>query len=286
MSNLASGDRVTHPNQKDWGLGKVIGATADNLDVFFVGAGRKRIARSYVQLEKVAGAASRHRLLDNLIESSEMSADGFVTIPMAIERFMKLYPNGFDDPGFVAATRDGVLRGHKFCVQLLSQDELARLIAAGEHGAVCDRARHVEAAANLLTKSERKSLHDTLDDPASQKLFAAALAGLLHGVETPEARFKQFLRTLGILGLGKWPFATLFGFIHQPRENAFVKPTVIQNAARALCWRIGYKPEPNWKTYDAVLRLLGYVRANLLEEGLMPRDLMDVQSFVWAVGQK
>jgi hypothetical protein len=286
MGTLTAGDRVIHPNQKDWGLGKVLKATPENLDVFFVGAGRKRLSRSIITLEKAQGSASKHRLLDNLIETSEIGGDDFVTVPMAIERFMAKYPGGFEDPGFVSAARDTNLRGHKFCAQLLSQEELSRLIAEGSFDAVCDRARHIESTTNLLTKTERKVLQEALEVPEDQKLFSVALADLLYGAESEEARFKQFLRTLGILNLRKWPYATLFSFIRHPQQWAFIKPSAIQNGAKALCWRIGYKAEPNWKTYDAVLRLYGYIRTNLLEEGMVPRDLIDVQSFIWTIGQK
>ncbi|HSG24162.1 MAG TPA: DUF3553 domain-containing protein [Azonexus sp.] len=286
MSTLTAGDRVMHPNQKEWGIGKVLSATPDNLDVFFVGAGHKRLSRSFIKLEKTEGAASKHRLLDNLIGASEISSDDFVTIPMAIERFMATYPDGFETPSFIKATREANMRGHKFCAHLLSQEEISRLIEEGCFGAVCERAQHVESSTNLLTKSERKAFHDALELPACQKLFAVALADLLYGTESEEARFKHFLRTLGILQLNKWPFATAFSFIRHPQQHAFIKPSAIQKGAKALCWRINYKPEPNWKTYDAVLRLYSYVRTNLLEEGMMPRDLIDVQSFIWSIGQK
>ncbi|PKO48450.1 MAG: hypothetical protein CVU31_05435 [Betaproteobacteria bacterium HGW-Betaproteobacteria-4] len=245
MGQSLVGDRVLHPNQQEWGLGKVLSATPDNLDVFFVGAGRKRLSRSFIKLEKAEGAASKHRLLDNLIVASEMVSDDYVTIPMAIDRFMEKYPNGFEDADFIKSARETNLRGQKMCAQLLSQEELSRLIGEGSFDAVCDRARHVETSANLL-----------------------------------------FLRTLGILELNKWPFATLFSFLRHPQQSAYIKPSAIQNAAKALCWRINYKPEPNWKTYDAVTRLYSYVRTNLLEEGLMPRDLVDVQAFIWSVAQK
>ena len=283
MSQLTSGDRVMHPNQKGWGVGKVLIATPDNLDIFFVGAGYKRLSRSFIALEKAEGAASKHRLLDNLIATSELAGNAFVSFPMAIERFMATYPDGFEDTGFVKATRDANALGHKFCNQLLSQEELSRLIDEGSFGAVCDRARHIESTTNLLMKTERKTLHEALELPACQKMFSVALADLLYGTETDEARFKHLLRTLSILGLDKWSFATLFSFIHQPQHHAFIKPAVIQKAAKALCWRINYKPEPNWKTYDAVLRLCSYVRTNLIEEGMVPRDLGDVQSFIGAI---
>jgi hypothetical protein len=286
MGQLSTGDRVTHPNQKEWGLGKVLCATPESLDVFFVGAGRKRLSRSFIKLEKVEGAAAKHRLLDNLNGLADIAGDDFVTIPMALERFLTIYPDGFTDPAFVKATRDANTQGHKFFTQLLSQEELSRLIQEGCFDTICDRARHIESTTNLLTKTERKTLHEALETPACQKLFSLALADLLYGAETEEARFKHFLRTLGILHLNKWPFATLFSFVRHPKQSIFIKPTALQKAAKALCWRIHYKPEPNWKTYDAVLRLCSYVHASLLEEGEMPRDLNDVQSFIWQIGQK
>ena len=286
MSNLNAGDRVIHPNQAEWGLGKVLTATPENLDVFFVGAGRKRLSRTFVNLEKAEGIESKHQLLDNLIETAEITSDSYVTIPVTIERFMKNYPDGFEDPVFIKSARDANLAGHKFCVNLLGQDELSRLIGENDFSGVCDRARHVESSTNLLTKSERKVFHEAIESPACQKLFSLALAELLYGDQSEEARFKHFLRTIGILHLNKWQYATLFSFIRHPQQHAYIKPTVIQNVARAMCWRINFKPEPNWKTYEAILRLYRYVRTNLLEEGLMPRDLIDVQSFVTAAIQK
>ena len=61
---------------------------------------------------------------------------------------------------------------------------------------------------------------------------------------------------------------------------------MIQNVAKAFCWRIIYKAEPNWRTYAAVLRLYNHLRTSLVEEGLMPRDMIDMQSFIWSIGQK
>lgn len=47
MSALKPGDRVFHPNKRDWGVGKVLNVTPDRIDVFFVGAGNKQLATAY-----------------------------------------------------------------------------------------------------------------------------------------------------------------------------------------------------------------------------------------------
>jgi hypothetical protein len=286
MSNLTQGDRVFHPNKKGWGLGKVLSVTPDNIDIFFVGIGAKRLSKTFVQLEIVEGAAAKHRLLDNLIETSQLGSADYVTSAMAIERFLTIHPEGFSAARFLKEERDACVRAHQFCIQLLGETEMAELIAGQCYLDVCDRARHVESMTTLLTKTEKATFYGALDTPVNQKLFALGLADLLYGKDSDEERFRSFVHTLYLLEINRWPFATLFGFIRFPLENAFIKPTATQNAARALCWRIGYKPEPNWRTYTAVLRLYNHVRMSLVEEGLLPRDMIDVQAFLWSVGQK
>ncbi|MEI7429485.1 MAG: DUF3553 domain-containing protein [Betaproteobacteria bacterium] len=286
MSNLTQGDRVFHPNKKDWGLGKVLNVTPENIDIFFVGAGTKRLSKTFIQLEIAEGAATKHRLLDNLIETSQLASADYVTSASAIERFLAIHPEGFSAPRFLKEEREANLRAHQFCIQLLGESEIAELIAEQRYLDICDRARHVESLTNLLTKSEKAAFYGALDTPVNQKIFAVGLADLLYGSDSEEERFKSFAYTLYLLEINRWQYATLFGFIRYPQENVFIKPTVTQNVAKALCWRINYKPEPNWRSYSSVLRLYNHMRTSLVEEGLMPRDMIDVQSFMWSVVQK
>lgn len=286
MSNLTQGDRVFHPNQRGWGLGKVLNVTPDSIDVFFVGSGAKRLAKSFVQLEMAEGAAAKHRLLDNLIETSQIGSADFVTPAIAVERFLNIHPDGFAAPAFLKDQRDGSVRANQFCLQLLGETEMAELIAERRYQDICDRARHIEAQTTLLTKSEKTAFYAALDLPMQQKTFSEALNNLLYGADSEEDRFKAFVRALDLLGINRWPYATLFGFIRYPQERDFIKPTVIQNVAKAFCWRIAYKAEPNWRCYAAVLRLYNHLRTSIVEEGVMPRDMIDVQSFIWLIGQK
>jgi len=286
MNTFTQGDRVLHPNQKTWGIGKITGVTPDNIDVFFVGVGAKRLAKSFAKLELVKGSAAKHPLLDNLIEASQIGNADYVSVPVAIERFQSIYPDGLEGGSFLKAAREDLVRGHQFCIQLLGREELTALIAEGRYQDVCDRARHVESVTSLMTKSEKTALYEVLEQVENQKLFSMGLANLLYGTGSDEERFKQFVRVLNVLEICKWPFATFFGFIRFPQERAFIKPTAIQNAAKALCWRIGYKADPNWKTYSSVLRLYNHMRTSLVEEGMITRDLIDVQAFIWSVAKK
>ena len=286
MNNLAQGDRVIHPNKKAWGLGEVLSVSAENIDVFFVGTGSKRLARSFVQLEVVEGAAAQHPLLDNLGDASKLANDDYVSLSTAAQRFLAEYPDGFVTSAFVKAEREPNLQAHKFCVQLLGETEIAELVAEQRFPEICDRVRHVESVSNLLTKSERTPLYAALDLPENQKIFAMAYADLLYGKDSEEYRFKLFLRVLDLLEIKRWPYATLFGFLRFPQEKAFIKPTEIQNAAKALCWRINYKTEANWISYASILRLYKHLLTNLAHEGLSPHDMIDVHSFIASIGQK
>ena len=79
MSTITQGDRVFHPSKKEWGLGKVLNVTPENIDIFFVGAGTKRLSASFAGLESVEGRTAKHPLLDNLIETSQIDNASFVT---------------------------------------------------------------------------------------------------------------------------------------------------------------------------------------------------------------
>jgi len=241
--------------------------------------------RPYVQFI-AGGAPANHRRFENRFETSQIGSVDFVTPAKAIERFLAVNPEGFATPRFLKDERDASVRAHQFCIQLLGETEISELIAERRYQDVCDRARHVESVTNLLTKGEKTAFYSALETPVNQKTFSVALADLLYGADSEEERFKGFIRALDLLWINRWPYATLFGFIRFPQDKVYIKPTVIQTVAKAFCWRINYKAEPNWRGYAAVLRLYNHLRTSLVEEGLLPKDMIDVQSFIWAIGQK
>ncbi len=115
-----------------------------------------------------------------------------------------------------------------------------------------------------------------LDDPS--------LGMQLYGDQPLQVRFEQFASMLYKISAAKWPIATYFLFLSDPGAQVFVKPEVTKSAAEVLGIDINYKPELNWLTYSQVLRLAEAIRLKLIKEGqadLIPRDMVDVQSFIW-----
>jgi hypothetical protein len=79
-----------------------------------------------------------------------------------------------------------------------------------------------------------------------------------------------------------WPIATVFGFIAQPKTHLFIKPNVTKRAAEAYGAPFEYQSRPNWATYSNALNLAAHVRRD--QRDLGPRDMIDVQSFLWVQG--
>ena len=79
-----------------------------------------------------------------------------------------------------------------------------------------------------------------------------------------------------------WPVATVFGFIAQPETHIFLKPTVTRLAAEEYGFDFRYRSRPSWETYSSLLEF-GREIGDALHD-LRPRDLIDIQSFVWVLG--
>jgi len=83
------------------------------------------------------------------------------------------------------------------------------------------------------------------------------------------------------LGAAKWTTMTYFLFFAHPDKYMFVKPTITKHAFELSAFEINYKPELNWLTYKTVLDFSKYLAEHL--EDLKPRDMIDVQSFMWCI---
>jgi len=204
-----------------------------------------------------------------------------MSLPRAVEKFLELFPHGFHGKKYTGQERDYKIKAHQMAQELISEAELKRLLAEGKHEEVCRRALRVANATNLIFPNEKMALKDGLENPLARADFATAFYDLLYSPGSFKARFDGFARVLGSIGANKWTTATYFPFIVHPDQYMFVKPTVTQKAAELSAFEINYRPELNWLTYESVLKFSNYLRAELAE--LKPRDMIDVQSFMWCI---
>jgi hypothetical protein len=62
----------------------------------------------------------------------------------------------------------------------------------------------------------------------------------------------------------------------------FLKPNVTRLAAEKYGYAFHYRSRPAWKTYADLLGFASRVRSDLGD--LRPRDMIDLQSFLWVLG--
>ena len=282
--SLRKGERVRHPVQVEWGLGEVLADPGeDKVRVFFVGAGEKVLSLRHVTLQSVPKEEASHSVLDNL----RVPRDGdlkYQSLQESVEQFLKRYPSGFYGDRFMKLERDYKVRAHQLAQEMLCKGELTGLLSTGDFAEVCRRVLRVSNATNLIFPNEKMSLRDGIESPACQEALVRSLFEILYGNDDLSLRFERHVDVLESIGAAKWTIATYFLFVAFPEQYLFLKPTVTQNAANISGFEINYRPDLNWQTYKSVLKFAQYLWDELAE--LAPRDMIDIQSFMWCIAQK
>jgi hypothetical protein len=133
------------------------------------------------------------------------------------------------------------------------------------------------------------ALRDAVRSEAGAEIFAKGLFSLLYDGGTLEQRFEDWVAAIERLPRKQtrvltWPLTTVFAFIAQPKVHIFLKPNTTKEAARKLGVRFDYVSRPNWETYQSYLSLAQQVRRQISD--LRPRDMIDLQSFLWVQGSE
>jgi hypothetical protein len=204
-------------------------------------------------------------------------------------KFLRFFPDGFHDEDYVELERGYKWETHERWQELLSRAELRRLLRKKQFGEIAARAMRVEQSArhSMIFSFEKMALRDAVHSARGARAFAVGLYELLHGRGALERRFEAWVHTVAALPRVQtrvltWPVVTVFGFIAQPETHIFLKPNVMRAAARAYGFELRYTSRPSWDTYASLLELATRVRHDLRD--LRPRDMIDVQSFLWVQG--
>jgi hypothetical protein len=202
-------------------------------------------------------------------------------------KFLGLFPGGFRDETYLAWERDYKWEAHKEWNRVLNPLEMQRLIAARAWHELAQRAVKIESGRSLLFSFEKMALRDAVRSEAGAEIFAKDLFKLLHGTGALEQRFKDWVAAIEQLPRKQtrvltWPLVTVFGFIAQPRTHIFLKPNTTKEAAHKLGLEFNYLSRPNWSTYRCYLDLAQATRRQI--QDLRPRDMIDIQSFLWVQG--
>jgi hypothetical protein len=293
------GDFVLHKTKKtDWGIGRVVAANSHDIDVFFV---MLPTTVSFLQPAAFLEAASpemidAHPTLKNLSPGVLDGTAEYLPLPGRIKYFQKLFPDGFYDPAYLTEDPKKGERHYKvvardLATSLLNESVWSELASAGHYAEICQRLAKVESKTNLLHSMEKIKWQAALKDALFQKPLSDALFNDLYGSGTRMSRFDELSRVLSqVDGCAKWTIATYYGFLLQPDSESqtriFIKPEVTQFAAEACGWNLHYQSSLNWTTLTWAEQLASNLFMELTQIGLKPRDMIDVQSFIWCIDPK
>ena len=158
--------------------------------------------------------------------------------------FLKVFPQGFNDPKYLAddaaGERSYKVKAHELWNETLNKQEFERLIAEGNFEEAVQRAKRVESGVNLLhPQFERTALWGAVREPQAAEAFARGLFDLIYGSDAFEIRFDRYATMLAQLpqaksAILKWGAMTIFPFLARPTEHLFLKAEVTKKAAQRL----------------------------------------------------
>lgn len=203
------------------------------------------------------------------------------------KRFLRFFPQGFHDPKYIDWERGYKWQAHLQWSEQLDKKAFRDFLKCGNYKEIADRAIRIESRTNLLFSFEKMALRDGVKTEEGAQAFAEGLYEFLHGAGKPERRFNRWCETLANLPRKQtrvltWTNATVFGFIAQPETYIFLKPNTTRNAARIYGFDLQYQSRPSWEIYSNLLEFAETIRRD--QSDLRPRDLIDIQSFIWVIG--
>jgi hypothetical protein len=205
------------------------------------------------------------------------------------KKFLRYFPKGFEDEKYLQWERNYKWEAHKEWDRTLNKYAFLELIEGEKFSEIAKRVVNIEARTNLLFSFEKMALRDAVKEKRGAKLFALGLYEYVYGAGEFRDRFENFAETLDRLPrkqtrVRTWPAQTVFGFIGDPKRNIFLKPRVTQIAAEKYGYDFHYSSKPNWGTYESLLGFAEQVRQDVAD--LEPKDMIDIQSFIWVQGSE
>src|SRR2546423_4398153 len=202
-------------------------------------------------------------------------------------KFLRFFPKGFYDEKYIDWERGYKWDAHARWEETLGREVHEALIGEGNHNEVARRAVGIDSRTNLLFSFEKMALRDAVKPKAGAQRFAEGLYEFPYGGGSEQGKFERWCEVVAALPRRQtrvltWPVVTIFGFLALPDAHFFLKPIVTRLAARLYGFDFEYRSHPNWGTYSSLLEFARVVSRDLRD--LRPRDMIDVQSFLWVQG--
>lgn len=190
-------------------------------------------------------------------------------------RFLRFFPNGFSSDGYAAQERNYKLAAK---AKLDTTVPLELAVAGTGYG---EAALAVFRATNMLSSFEQIRIQDVLRGAHADNFLQAAARFARDGGQGNLSDMETALRPHDN---AKWTVMTYLPYLWRPDVHMFLKPEATKDFATRVGHRFAdeYEPRVRLSVYESLLDLVHKTAAALAD--LAPRDRIDIQSFIWVVG--
>jgi hypothetical protein len=191
-------------------------------------------------------------------------------------KFLRHFPKGFADPDYLKQERDYKEQARR---ALLAAVDLDGALFADP--AACAAAK-AALSTNMLTRFENARVRAVLDG-AEGPAFLRGAAQLARG--DAAAGLAAIEASVRPHGSPSWTIATYLPFLWAPDTHALLRITATQRVAAWLGhpFVAVYEPALKPEVHAAFMGFMATIRDDLAD--LAPRDMIDVQSFVWVAAE-
>ncbi len=192
-------------------------------------------------------------------------------------RFRRIFREGFADPKYLSCERNYKMDAKRMLDERAPLEEAVSSTGKGEDVFA------VYKATNLLHHSfEMPKMKAALTGPNADTFVRAAARFTLE----PSGRALQAMKAaLRPYDIAKWTAMTYLPFLWRPSRHMFLKPNVTKDYASRVGHRFAedYSSQTSMAVYESLLDLAAATERELGD--LNAADRIDIQSFIWVVGQ-
>ncbi len=283
---LKKGMYVRHPSnlihQNELGIGLVVEDQINETAVVFFELKLKIITVSTknINFMVVQDPGDAQILLNNALLNPGKDREPF---PCVLNTFLKRFSGGLHGAVYLRGERNYKADASALAMSYFSKDVFEEKIVNQDWVLLATQLKKIFSI-NLLSKYERIKLADALNDEKNHKDICQCFYMLLHHEKKLSSRIDLAAKKLEKFELDKWPIVSYLLFAVFPDKYMFVKPTMTKEAAENRGFDIQYSSQVNGNTYEKVLLLSQDLFKRLQNDErnqLHPRDMIDVQGFMW-----
>jgi len=286
-SNWKKGQFLVNPKKMQWGVGIVTeDLRGDKLKVFFEHECTiKTLGLKIVQPEEISDPGSAKLFLENALVDEEVAAKADrQPFPATLKKFLENFPEGFQGKMLTHFELEYKWKAHEYCKEELSQEIWKTSLENEDYESLSVKIKRLYSKSNLLASFEMMDVGDAFKEPKGQKQLCIAFYNLLYGDAPIQERFNDTVKIFTLYKMDKWTTISYPLFIRFPKKYIFVKPMMTKEAAENRGFDIQYSSQVSWGAYKRILDFSFDLFKRLSEsdnEFLHPRDMIDIQSFMW-----